>query len=70
MSTDSNSTPILHTNGSECCGCGACISVCPKDAITMRPDRYGFLYPSIDGDACIRCRLCLKVCAFKYHLRE
>ena len=70
MNTDSHSTPILHTNDSECCGCGACVSVCPKDAITMRPDLYGFLYPSIDGGTCIRCRLCLKVCAFKRHLRE
>ena len=69
MSVDSNCTPILHEDASECCGCGACVSVCPKDAITMQPDCYGFLYPSIDGDACIRCRLCLKVCAFNIDLR-
>lgn len=69
MSVDSNCTPILYEDASECCGCGACVSVCPKDAITMQPDCYGFLYPSIDGDACIRCRLCLKVCAFNIDLR-
>lgn len=57
--------PVLYGADSECCGCGACVSVCPKDAIAMRPDRYGFLYPHIDEDVCIACRLCLKVCAFK-----
>lgn len=69
MSVNSNSVPILYEDDSECCGCGACVSVCPKNAITMQPDCYGFLYPSIDGDACIRCRLCLKVCAFNIDLR-
>lgn len=69
MSMGSNSAPILYADDSECCGCGACVSVCPKDAITMQPDRYGFLYPSIDGDTCIHCHLCLKVCAFKCDLR-
>ena len=57
--------PELYTSASECCGCGACLSVCPKNAITMQPDRYGFLYPYIDKGLCITCRLCLKVCAFK-----
>ena len=28
----------------ECTGCGACVSVCPKAAITMKPDDEGFLY--------------------------
>lgn len=57
--------PVLYTTDSECCGCGACVSVCPKDAIAMYPDRYGFLYPRINEAACIGCCLCLKVCAFK-----
>lgn len=57
--------PVLYEADSECCGCGACVSVCPQDAIAMHPDRYGFLYPRIDKDACVGCRLCLRVCAFK-----
>ena len=68
MSINLESVPTLYTVDSECCGCGACVSVCPKDAIAMQPDRYGFPYPHIDEGACIRCCLCLKVCAFKHDL--
>lgn len=49
----------------ECCGCTACYSVCPKNAIAMKPDEKGFLYPSIDQAKCIDCGLCEKVCDFK-----
>ena len=47
---------------SECCGCTACASVCPKNAITMKEDEEGFLYPTIDKEKCINCGLCKKVC--------
>ncbi len=49
---------------SECCGCSACKAVCPKKAITMKPDTEGFLYPEIN-DKCINCGLCLKTCKNK-----
>ena len=48
----------------DCCGCTACASICPKDAITMEPDTLGFKYPKVDLDKCINCGLCEKVCAF------
>lgn len=48
----------------DCCGCTACASVCTHDAITMRPDALGFLYPEVDKDKCTDCGLCEKVCAF------
>ncbi len=48
----------------ECCGCTACAAICPHDAITMQPDRLGFLYPSVDKQRCVDCGLCLKVCSF------
>lgn len=48
----------------QCCGCTACASICPKDAITMEPDTLGFKYPKVDMDLCINCGLCEKVCAF------
>ena len=32
-----------------CCGCGACKSICPKQAISMEPDGKGFLYPLLTG---------------------
>ena len=47
-----------------CCGCTACASICPKDAITMQPDEKGFLYPIIDKEKCVGCGLCEKTCDF------
>ena len=32
----------------DCCGCGACANICPKNCIKMIPDDEGFLYPEID----------------------
>lgn len=49
---------------SDCCGCTACASIYPKDAITMEPDTLGFKYPKVDLSKCIDCGLCEKVCAF------
>ena len=46
----------------DCVGCGACLSACNKDAITMQPDALGFLYPEIDQGKCINCGLCAKSC--------
>lgn len=55
---------IKITNPSDCCGCTACASICAHDAITMKPDSLGFLYPEIDVAKCTDCGLCEKVCAF------
>ena len=52
--------PVLASR-STCTGCTACASVCPVKAITMTPDKEGFLRPVV-GDACILCRKCEKVC--------
>ena len=48
-----------------CCACGACMNVCPKDAIRMEEDEYGFLYPQIDETKCVQCGACKKVCAYQ-----
>lgn len=45
-----------------CCGCTACMNVCPKAAIEMKEDFEGFLYPKLDKTKCINCGLCEKVC--------
>ena len=55
---------------SQCCGCTACASICPKQAITMQPDGLGFLYPVINRDKCVDCGLCEDVCAFNPHYEK
>lgn len=46
----------------KCTGCGACCNICPVDAISMRPNDEGFLFPVIDESKCIHCGKCLKTC--------
>lgn len=46
----------------ECCGCAGCSQICPVDAIEMKMDKEGFLYPFIKKNNCINCGLCEKVC--------
>ena len=48
----------------ECCGCTACTTVCPQNAISMKADEEGFLYPVINEENCIECKLCIQVCDF------
>lgn len=56
---------MIHIQKKEdCCGCTACVSICSRDAITMKPDALGFLYPEVDTSKCIDCSLCEKVCTF------
>lgn len=45
----------------KCTGCGACLNKCPKNAIVMKYDKEGFLYPKV-SDECINCGLCIDVC--------
>lgn len=45
-----------------CCGCSACQQSCSVNAIEMRYDKEGFLYPVVSTDKCINCGLCVKVC--------
>ena len=57
--------PILYKAKEGCCGCTACYAICPKAAISMKPDEEGFEYPVIDEKKCIICYQCLKVCPIK-----
>lgn len=57
--------PVLFERKAYCCGCTACYSICPKEAISMIEDEEGFDYPQIDKSLCIRCYLCTKVCPIK-----
>lgn len=53
----------------ECCGCTACINICPKDAIHMERDEQGFNYPIVDDSRCVECGLCLKTCTTSLHYK-
>ena len=53
---------IKLSNKKDCCGCHACVSICPKSCISMKADEEGFLYPYIDEQACIDCGLCEHIC--------
>lgn len=51
----------------ECYGCEACSRICPKNAITMTEDVFGFRYPLTDSSLCIGCGLCHRVCPVENH---
>ena len=55
---------MIEKNKYECCGCTACATVCPTQAISMQPDDMGFMYPIVNKSMCIQCGLCDKACSF------
>lgn len=57
--------PVDKLTKIECCGCWACVNVCPKKCISMSRDEEWFYYPVVDHEGCVNCGLCLKVCPSK-----
>lgn len=55
----------LYEKKENCCGCGACYSICALGCIEMVEDEEGFLYPQIDEEKCSGCGSCIKVCPFR-----
>ena len=45
----------------KCCGCGACVTVCPKEAVRLRDDMF-HMEAVIDEKSCIGCKKCEAVC--------
>lgn len=58
------------TRKEDCCGCAACVQVCPKSCITMVRDAEGFDYPKADSERCVSCGLCEKVCPVSHAQAE
>lgn len=46
----------------KCCGCAACVNICNFNAISMKADIEGFLYPEINQKICCHCGACERVC--------
>lgn len=49
----------------ECCGCGACAAICPKECISLQDNKMGFILPRVNTDSCINCGRCKGVCPFE-----
>lgn len=56
----------LDQNGivdpSSCTGCMLCKNICKTKAIDICKDDLGFLYPRINNELCVNCKVCEKVC--------
>lgn len=45
-----------------CCGCGACVGACKRQAISMTRNVAGYIVPKIDEAKCCNCGICLRTC--------
>lgn len=63
---DENNIELIDKR--DCFGCSSCSLVCPIDAIKMKENHEGFLYPKVD-DNCLQCGKCLEHCPVltKFH---
>lgn len=46
----------------DCCGCNACVDICPRNCIGLKTDNEGFWYPEVNAETCVDCHLCENVC--------
>ena len=53
---------MINLPHEKCYGCQGCLNICPKNAISMKEDEYGYMYPNVDYSLCVKCGLCIKVC--------
>lgn len=47
----------MTVDSNTCCGCGACVDECPREAIDVPED-----VAVIDADECVDCGACLDSC--------
>jgi len=48
-------------NARYCVGCGACIALCPQNAIELAVTKEDVI-PKVNDDKCVKCRLCTSIC--------
>ena len=48
---------IRETDEDACSGCGACVDICPVEAVRMEDD-----LPVVDEEWCIGCGVCTTTC--------
>ena len=58
---------INHIESNQCVGCGACVSVCPVDALSFTKDKWGYYVADIDFERCVGCGKCVVVCPICSH---
>lgn len=55
----------VYESKNRCSGCAACLDICPVNAIEMKEDDYGFMFPKINQKKCIDCEQCKNTCPFQ-----
>lgn len=45
-----------------CTGCGACVSVCPVNALSLQQDELGYYRSTIEYEKCVDCGKCSQIC--------
>lgn len=53
-----------------CCGCSACVAVCPKSCVKLKITDEGFYHATIQLDHCVDCGKCLSVCPMNGSLKN
>lgn len=54
---------IKELNNDNCTGCMACVSVCPKNALSVCENKEGFLFPKLNKSLCVNCGKCVNICS-------
>ncbi len=62
MKTPKKDIRLCFSPPDNCCGCFACVNICTLNAVSMKENKEGFLYPQINQELCKHCGLCETVC--------